>query len=458
MRFRTPKVPAEEKNWSVILHPLKSELDKKRVAEKVSELFRVSFEEARELVENTPIILLDQVSHSLALEVQGIFQAVRAPVSLTSDSSAKRRCYRAVWQEPLDVSLLKSTLPVASQEKTIQEVSLETVAPVLPTSVLSQETEDLREALLELEKRHRELELLYEERGRENEALRRSLEEELRRQSEKDSIRLRNMASEWEGRYQSLKTEYQESKAIYEEKILEKTRDLERQYKEFLEKLSQLDSAKQELERLVKERSEEVDQWREKYHVLAQKSERIESLCEGERKRREQMEEASRQSSEQAERSRRDLEIQVSETERWRRKCEELSQVSEEQEHEVRELRETNQSLQTQLESAQRQARELLLRVEEQQLIEKRVRLANELAAKEARLRELVVEGERVHQEIQDRELHAQTLANELADLEREILEVKQAQRHLLEQGKLKEKNSNKPKRATPDSFERIDS
>lgn len=458
MRFRTPKVPAEEKNWSVILHPLKSELDKKRVAEKVSELFQVSFEEARELVENTPIILLDQASHSLALEVQGIFQTVRAPVSLTSDSSAKRRCYRAVWQEPLDLSLLKSTLPATPQEKTAQEAPPETVASIVPIPALSKEAEGSREALLELEKKYRELELLYEERVRENEALRRNLEEQLRRQSEKDSIRLRNMASEWEGRYQSLKTEYQESKAIYEEKVLEKTRDLEKQYKEFLEKLSQFDLAKQGLEHLVKERSEEVDQWREKYHVLAQKSERIESLCEEERKRREQLEEVSRQSSEQAERSRRDLEIQVSETERWRRKCEELSQVSEEQEHEVRELRETSQSLQTQLESAQRQTRELLLRVEEQQLVEKRVRLANELAAKEARLRELVVEGEKVRQEIQDRELHAQTLSNELADLEREILEVKQAQRHLLEQGKLKEKNSNKLKRATPDSFERIDS
>ena len=442
MRFRTPKVHPEEKNWSAILHPLRSELDKKRVAEKVSELFRVSFEEARELVENTPIILLDQISHPVAIQVQSIFQGVRAEVSLTADPSAKRRCYRAVWQDPPNLSLLIPSAPETPQEKAGQGVPFETPVHRVSTPPLSGEVEASPSALPELEKRYRELELLYEERARENEELKRCLEEELRKQSEKE-----------EERYQGLKTEYQESRAIYEEKILEKTADLEKQHKQFLEKLNQLESSKEGLDRLVKERLEEVNQWREKYHLLAQKCERIESLYEGERKRREQIEEAVRQSSKQAERARQDLEIQVTETERWRKKYEELSQISEERENEVRELRDQNRSLETQLESVQRQARELLFRVEEQQLIEKRVRLANELAAKEARLRELVLEGERVHQEIQDRELHAQTLASELTNLEREILEVKQAQRHLLEQGKLKEKNS-KLKRSNPDSFE----
>lgn len=453
MRFRTPKVSTEEKNWSVVLHPLKSELDKKRAAEKVSELFRVSFEEARELVENTPIILLDQLSHSAALEVQSIFQSVRAEASLTSDPSAKRRCYRAVWQEPPNLSGLSPNVSHAPQEKIVPEVPVETATQPSAPPIVSREAEHASEALHQLEKRCRELELLYDERTRESAELRRSLDEELRKQSEKDTAKLRSVVNEWEERYQSLKTEYQQSKAIYEEKILEKTNDFEKQHREFLEKLSQVESSRQELERLVKERSDEVNQWREKYHVLAQKCERIESLYEGERKRREQVEEASHQSSEQAERNRRDLEIQVTETERWRKKYEELSQLSEEQESEVRELREANRSLEVQLESVQRQARELLFRVEEQQLIEKRVRLANELTAKEARLRELVLEGERVRQEVQDRELHSQTLANELANLEREILEVKQAQRHLLEQGKLKEKGS-KLKRLASDSFE----
>lgn len=454
MRFRATKISTEERNWSVVLHPLKSELDKKRVAEKVSELFRVSFEEARELVQTTPIILLDQLSHPAALQVQNIFQGVRAEVSLTSDPAAKRRCYRTVWQESPNLSLFTGSIPEFSQEKTAPEVPLETAVQTVSAPPLLPEGEASSEALQELEKRYRELELLSEERARENEELKRSLEAELQKQSEKDSAQLHDVVSEWEERYESLKAEYQESKSIYEENILQKTTHLEKQNQEFLEKLNQLESFKQESERFLKERSEELNQWREKYHLLAQKSERLESLYEGERKRREEVEENVRQSSEQAERARRDLEIQVTETERWRKKWEELSRLSEERTNEIQELREANRSLEMQLESAQRQARELLFRVEEQQLIEKRVRLANELTAKEARHRELVIEGEGIRQEIQDRELHAQTLAGDLAKLEREILEVKQAQRYLLEQGKLKEKNTNKLKRPAPDSFE----
>jgi hypothetical protein len=140
-------------------------------------------------------------------------------------------------------------------------------------------------------------------------------------------------------------------------------------------------------------------------------------------------------------------------TERWRKKFQELeenqkrleeefSQFTTQQNAEVRRLRELNQELETQLESAQRQARDLLLRVEQQDLIEKRTRLANDLSSKEARLRELALESERLRQEIQDRELRAQSLGSEQAGLEREILEIKQAQRHLLEQSKMKEKAS----------------
>jgi hypothetical protein len=154
------------------------------------------------------------------------------------------------------------------------------------------------------------------------------------------------------------------------------------------------------------------------------------------------------------------MEAQISETERWRRKFqevednqkrleEEFSNYTNEQSNELRRLREANQELLMQLESAQRQSRDLLMRFEQQDLVEKRTRLASDLSMKEARLRELALENERLRQEIQDRELRAQTLGSEQGNMEREILEIKQAQRHLLEQSKLKEKTS-KFKRPAP--------
>lgn len=472
MKFWTPKIRTEERNWSVVLNPLRSELDKKRVAEKISGLFRLSFEEARELVESTPLILLDELPHAAALQIQNIFQEIRADVTLTSDSLVKRRCYRAVWPEPPSISFLEENSAETAQEKQTEEIPVGTAIQTAAAPPLVEErVEALSDSYQYLEKRYRDLEVLYEERMREIEELKTSFEKELKDRSEKSSTELCTQVQDWEERYQSLKEEYQETKAIYEEKVLlqarelqglrdqlkdiglwqEKAGNLERQNEGFLERLNHLESANGTLEQSLREQSEAVNLWREKYQSLAHKSERFEALYEEERKRREQAEESRRQVAELAERTRQDIETQISEAERWRKKFQELeenqkrleeefSQFSTEQSAETKRLRETNHELEMQLESAQRQSRDLLFRVEQQDLIEKRTRLANELAAKEARLRELALEGERLRQEIQDRELRAQTLGSEQANLEREILEVKQAQRHLLEQSKLKEK------------------
>lgn len=524
MGYRTPKVPGEERNWSVILNPLSSELDRKRVGEKISELFHISPEDARELVQNTPIILLDRLSHPAALRMQNIFQGVRANVTLTSDHVVKRRCFRALWPEEPNLSFLESPAATAVEEKAEGEISSG------------------------LEKKCRELEILYQEQVRENQALRQNLEKELSGQSEKETHPLRSVEGDWEERYQNLKAEYHETKEIYEEKILARERDFEalkgqleeldlwrercqgcekeiealrtqlkelsvwqekvrnlddenkafqerirhleadqealertakerseevrlwrekyqarerelealrervrelepwvreaselgRQNREFQERLKELESAKREIERFLKDRSEEVNLWREKYHLLAQKSERFESLYEAERKRCGEKEEAVRQASELAESWQKRYE---GSEENQKRLEQEFSQISRDREDEIQRLREMNRELQTQLEATQRQGRDLLFRIEQQELIEKRGRLASELAVKEAQLKELVFESERLQREIHERELQAQTLANEQTGLEREILEAKQAQRYLLEQSKLREKS-----------------
>ena len=462
MKFWTPKVHTEEKIWSVVLNPLRGELDKKRVAEKISEFFRLSYEEARELVESTPLILLDELSHESAQQLETIFQEIRAEVTLTSDPLTKRRCYRAVWPEAPDLSFLEKQTSEPPPER---EMPLPEPAPEGPG--VSREAQEL------LERRCRDLEHLCEEREREIEGLKNRLERELHGHTEKSNEAVRAIQQDWEERYQTLKEEYRESQAIYEEKILARERDfktlegrlnemelwrekalsLEKQGRGLLDKVNHIETAKVLAEQAVKEQAEAVLLWREKYQSLAQKSERFEALYEEERKRREQTEETRRQAAELLDKQRQELENQSLETERWRRKFQELSeaqkrleeefsQFSSEQNAEAKRLREVNHELEIQLESAQRQARDLLARVEQQDLIERRTRLAGELSNKEARLRELAVETERIRQEIQDRELRMQTLGGEQAGLEREVLEVKQAQRHLLEQSKLKEKAS----------------
>lgn len=479
MRFGTSKTQTEERNWSLILNPLRSELDKRRVAEKISELFHLAFEEARELAQSTPLILLDELSHPIAQQVQVLFQEIRADVTLTNDALVKRRCYRAVWPELPSLSFLHSeTPPEEIPEKLSREMPKETAAAPAPSApALKEKAESSPAELQDLGKKYTELELLYKEKTRQNEELKLNLEKDL----------------PWEERYQNLKEEYQETRALYEEKIQarekefeafkaqlmkelnswkDKITQLEKQNKDWMERLNHLESAKEVLTQAVQERSDELGLWREKYHTLAQKSERFESLFEEERKRRSEAEEATRKATELVERTRRETESQAQEAERWKKKFQELdesqerleqefSQFSEEQNTELKRLQEANHELEARLENAQRQTRDLMFQIEQQDLIEKRSRLAHEVTEKESRLRELAKEIERLRQEIKDREVQAETLGTQQADLEREVLEVKQAQRHLLEQSKLKEKGG-KLKRSTPpvslnDSFVKVD-
>lgn len=469
MGFWAPKVHNEKKSWSVILNPLRSEFDKRRAAEKIAELFHLSYEEARELAESTPLILLDELSHPSALQIQNVFQEIRADVTLTSDALLKRRCYRAVWPETPDLSFLSSSsqempapkpLEVIPAEKPVGPPAPSPIPSPAPAAAIEEEVSSSEENLKLLEKKNSELELTLEQRDR-----------ELKEFRERDTSEIQFNVQDWDERYQSLKEEYRETKMILEEKVLlkekefqalkeqvkelmpwqEKALQLERQNRNFTEKLDHLEAARKSLEQAARENSEAVNVWREKYQGLAQKSDRFEALYEEERKRREQNEESRHSASEMAERVRIDLETQQAEAERWRRKFqeleesqkhleEELTRFTTEQNNEIHRLQEANHELSLQLESAQRQARDLLFRLEQQDLIDRRTRLANDLSAKETRLREFALESERLRQEIQDRELRAQTLAGEQATVEREVLEIKQAQRYLLEQSKLKEK------------------
>ncbi len=213
MRFRTQKIRSEERNWSVILNPLKSELDKKRVSEKISKFFGLSFEEARELVQSTPVILLDELPEPVALQARSLFQEVRADaVTLTNDSLVKRRCYRAVWPEPPSLSFLEN--PASLREtpgEAVPEIPVGTTVETVSPPPVPEPLDARREVTDELERKYRDLEQLYEERTREFRELKQNLEKEI----------------PWEERFAHLKEESHETKAILEEKRLRRERECE---------------------------------------------------------------------------------------------------------------------------------------------------------------------------------------------------------------------------------------
>lgn len=100
------KKQEEEQNWCIVLTPLRNEIDKKKIARKISEVFSLSLDEAADLVSNTPIILLDNLTRAIASQVKDYFRHEGAELVLTNDIFYKRKCYRTVWPEAPNLSFL----------------------------------------------------------------------------------------------------------------------------------------------------------------------------------------------------------------------------------------------------------------------------------------------------------------------------------------------------------------
>jgi hypothetical protein len=149
MRVRSKKSAKEAHNqWCVILNPITSELSKTETVEKIVEAFPLSIDEASQLVERTPIILLENLNYDTAKKIKSIFSAVNADILLTEDMYLKRKCYRTVWsQDPLHkINLMNLSLeasstvaslsaPVAKKEKLTKESAIQGIRSESVSSV-----------------------------------------------------------------------------------------------------------------------------------------------------------------------------------------------------------------------------------------------------------------------------------------------------------------------------------
>lgn len=106
----------QDKNWCVVLGALESEIDRKRVSQKISDVFSISAEEAGDLVRSTPIILLDQLNRSIANKLKDYFASFGAPLILSKDVLFKRKCYRTVWPQNPSLSFLHDWQPEEPSE------------------------------------------------------------------------------------------------------------------------------------------------------------------------------------------------------------------------------------------------------------------------------------------------------------------------------------------------------
>lgn len=269
MLLRHKKTQGEEQNWCVILSAIPSELEKKRVAEKISHVFSLSPEESFDLVSNTPIIVLDNLTRPMALKLRDFLKSSGAQTALSNDTFQKRKCYRTVWPEQPSLSFLhhwnseesvmRESEEMMAPEQAVHEIrgsaaiSFKETAPepVLPKiheqptaethARVLQETERWRQECLRLREEARMLQARLEnlERSRSAQPLQR--DEKWVDEKEKEIRQAQVLLEHANEKYDVLRQEYANARQLYEQKItalLQETERSKRKIAELTESLS----------------------------------------------------------------------------------------------------------------------------------------------------------------------------------------------------------------------------
>lgn len=281
-----------EKNWCVVLKSLENEIDKRRVAQKISDVFSISLEEALDLAASTPIILLDNLPRPAASRIRDYFQALGAEMALSNDVLFKRKCYRTVWPQAPKLSFLEewsgenSLRPVeASQEVLDPEDALNEVrslvrekwtgAPTPPplfSAPVLQEKKSFEAA------EPAEVPFPLPSPGTEI----------------KKTQELQALLRDAEERYDALKEEYREARQVFEEKIslvqkenqeiYQKTEELKGSYRTLEERQERLRVERDEKEtvfdQLQKEKEEEIAQLKAQCRELESAFEELRGLSQ----------------------------------------------------------------------------------------------------------------------------------------------------------------------------------
>jgi chromosome segregation ATPase len=249
MLLGNKKKQGEEQNWSIVLSNLANEIDKKRISRRISEIFSLSMEEASDLVCNTPIILLDNLTHSDATKIREFFRTEGADVIMTNDIFFKRKCYRTVWPEPPNLTFLQTpkaprpaALPASKEQPLNTEEALKELRSMRPSPSAEQHrpigAQPPQNGEKEKGKILRELEAWRKEsygRKEEMEKLKQALdstkgnlsylENEKKAQDlsaqdrEKQLAEFRAQLSSAAEKYEALREEYKKSRMLYEERL-----------------------------------------------------------------------------------------------------------------------------------------------------------------------------------------------------------------------------------------------
>lgn len=507
-RLRTIRKRSFE--WSAILNPVSNEMAKREVVDKIVEAFPITASEAEELIERTPLILLESLSEQDATRLKNYFARANVDLTISNDQSIRKRCYRTVWPEQPSLDFLKfeddnghaedvtadikesaemtqtvddrkesairppkekfflhDEPPAASGRSAVdfekedisipsrEEVEDRRHRSVLPETAPAAVTRDylideLKEKLVTVQKKVDDL-------TRANIKLEQALSDA--QKTKADRLTMESM-EQFRRSFDSMSLEQEKQHALMEEKVerLEEERDrlsasmldmrtavskadadknkLLGQQDEMLNTISQKERELEQL-RLTAKRdqyaAEENRQLRHRSEQLMRQNEELSRTVQTVEDQKRSLESRVAQISDELTRLRREFETEF---ERLRKECDQLAVRNKDLEAKAAE----SQRLQEELKVARTRLEEFTVNREQQEAIQKRLRLQNELIEKEARLKELVKKQEIIEREIVERGQVIKQVLAEQEEIERDLVRAKQAQKYLIEQIKSREK------------------
>jgi hypothetical protein len=149
------KKDKKQEEWAMVLNPLKSEVEKAELVEKLVEIFPFSLEEASQLVERTPMALFDDLPLSTASELKLYFKNLNVEVLITNDKDLKRKCFRVVWPKEPNLDFLKGlqteARPVLAEHEMKQPQVAEPLGAIVHP-VISDEEPNFEDTIEDLQK------------------------------------------------------------------------------------------------------------------------------------------------------------------------------------------------------------------------------------------------------------------------------------------------------------------
>jgi len=487
----TKKSQPGGQDWFVVVNPLRSELERNKIAREIAKAFHLPVDEALDLVQNTPIILMDNLLYATALQVKQYFRGFQSEIVVSNDSSLKRRCYRTVWPTPPSLSFLHFAVPGSAPSQKNETEKMDHGDAILEIrswaqtegvsrrgeprppakngmsnsnnrhfkSILEEEREKLLKENLSLKESSSQLRKALEKAQAETfeKEKRAQTSEAEKKQKEKEVQELQILVSHAEEKYELLREEFRQTRQYFEEKLgsedhkseelLKQIEDRDLAHKELLQEkqalLKSFHAVKNDLQRAKDEQEQARREWESQTSQFCRELENQKNLVEGLHAKIRNLEEGKKivQSSET--RLIQELEIQTQQAKRWEQKASECEKdlrqmrVAFEDQQKSWQVRLAQlEAREMDLENARKQIRQLHAELDQREAVQKKAQLHEQLLSKEARLKQVVKQQEKIESEIRDREEEMRKLLVEQEAIEREVIETKQAQRHLAEKNK----------------------